>query len=114
MSEMKYTKVGEVDCGDYDSEGNLVNGFTTEAVDANTTFGDAVRRLVLQITNRTFGSPEVLMTTRNHWSGYSEYTVTNTWSEIILTVVGWNWEHEWPSLGDFLRAVAEANPEADR
>lgn len=44
-----------------------------------------------------------------HWSGYSEYTVTNQWSEIVLTVPQWNTEREWPSLGDFLRAMADAN-----
>jgi hypothetical protein len=109
---MKYTKVGEVDYGDYDPEGGCVSGFVTEEVNRRSTFGEAVVRLVLRETNRTYGHPNVLMTTRSHWSGYSEYTVTSTWSEIILTVPEWNWEREWPSLGEFLRAMAEANPEA--
>lgn len=112
---IKYREVGEVEyLSDYDPDGNCINGFTTEAVPSSGTFGEAIRALVLKETDRTFGFPDVLMTTRRHWSGYSEYTVTNQWSEIILTVVDWNWEREWPSLGDFLRALADANPEADR
>lgn len=111
---MKYTKPADVDYGDYDQDGGCVSGFVTVEVGKSGTFEDAVRRLVLKETDRTYGNPDVLMTTRAHWSGYSEYTITNTWSEIILTVPAWNWEREWPSLGEFLRAVAEANPEADR
>jgi hypothetical protein len=111
---VKYTKVDEVDYPDYDPEGNAVDGFVTKAVDRGDTFGEAVHRLVLRETGRQYGNTEILMTVRRHWSGYSEYTVTNTWSEIILTAPAWNWEHEWLSLGDFLRAMAEANPEADR
>lgn len=111
---MRYTEPGEVDYGDFDPEGNCVNGFTTVEVDQNTTFGEAVMKLLLVETNRTYGRTRVLMTTRRHWSGYSEFTVTNQWSEIILTAPDWNTEREWPSLGDFLRAMADANPEADR
>jgi len=112
---MRYTEVGEVDYGDYDPDGNCVNGFVTAEVDRNTTFGEAVAQLILKETGRTYGNPKpILMTTRSHWSGYSEYTVTNQWSEIILTVPDWNFEREWASLGDFLRAMGEANPEADR
>ena len=112
---MKYTKPGKVDYdGYYDDESGCVFGFVTEAVEGRSTFGHAVVALVLKETGRDYGTPSVLMTTREHWSGYSEYTITNTWSEIILTVPEWNWEREWPSLGDFLRAMAEANLEADR
>lgn len=114
---MKYTKVATVDTDDYyDEDGRQVTGFITVAVGMTSTFDEAVRNLVRRETGRGeyVRVPPVLMTTRAHWSGYSEYTITNTWSEIILTVVDWNWEHEWPSLGDFLRAMAEANPEADR
>lgn len=117
MSELKYTKVAEVDTdGYYDGEGQPISGFVTVAVNRTGTFDEAVRALVRKETGRSeyVAVPPVLMTTRDHWSGYSEYTITNTWSEIILTVVDWNWEHEWPSLGDFLRAMADANPEADR
>jgi hypothetical protein len=112
---MKYTEVREVEYpSQYDPDNNAVDGFVTEAVNRASTFGEAVTQLVLKSTNRQYGNPNVLMTTRRHWSGYSEYTVTNQWSEIILTVPEWNWEHEWPSLGDFLRAMADANPDADR
>ena len=112
---MKYTEPGEVEyLSQYDPDGNCVDGFVTERVERKGTFGEAVVRLVLKETGREYGNPDVLMTTRSHWSGYSEYTVTNTWSEIILTAPAWNWEREWPSLGDFLRAMAEANPEADQ
>lgn len=113
---MKYTKPDSVDYGDYSPEGECINGFETQPVPSGDTFGEAVRQLVLKETGWTHigAAHEVLMTTRAHWSGYSEYTVTNQWSEIILTVPARNWEREWPSLGDFLRAAAEANPEADR
>lgn len=113
---MKYTEPKAVDYGSsYSPEGECVDGFVTEALDVTTTFGSAVMRLVLAATNRDYGYPKsVLMTTRSHWSGYSEFTVTNQWSEIILTVPEWNFEREWPSLGDFLRAMADANLEADR
>lgn len=111
---MRYTEPAEVDYGDYDPAGGCVNGFVTQALGREDTFDRAVQRLVLKETDRTYGNPDVLMTVREHWSGYSEYTVTNQWSEIILTVPAWNWEREWPSLGDFLRAVADANPEAER
>lgn len=110
---MKYHEPAEVDCDYYDPDGGRVNGWTTEPVRVGT-FAEAVVKLVLKETNRTYGHPEMLMTTRRHWSGYSDMTITNQWSEIILTVPAWNWEREWPSLGDFLRALAEANPEADR
>lgn len=111
---MKYTKPQEVDYGDYDPEGNSVNGFVTEALGPTGLFNEAVHKLVLKETNRTYGRTPVLMTVRAHWSGYSEFTVTNQWSEVILTAPDWNWEREWPSLGDFLRDLAEANPEADQ
>lgn len=111
---MRYTEPASVDYDDYYSpEGEAVYGFVTEQVDTATTFGEAVLKLVLSSTDRTYGMPSILMTTRAHWSGYSEYTITNQWSEIALTVVDWNYEREWPSLGDFLRALADANPEAD-
>lgn len=109
---MRYTKPAEVDYGDYDEEGECVSGFVTKPVGKSGTFERAVHELVLRETDRTYGNPSILMTTREHWSGYSEYTVTSTWSEIILTVPEWNWEREWSSLGDFFRALAEANPEA--
>lgn len=113
---MKYTEPASVSCDDYfDDDGNAIFGFTTVEVAAGSTFGEAVRQLVLKSTDRAeWTMRQLLMTTRDHWSGYSEYTITNTWSEIILTVPAWNWEQEWPSLGDFLRAMADANPEADR
>ena len=114
MSGIKYREPADVDYGDYSPEGEAINGFVTKPVSTDDTFGEAVRQLVLQATDRTYGLPSILMTTRSHWSGYSEYTVTNQWSEIILTVPDWNWEREWPSLGEFLRALAEANPAADR
>lgn len=110
---IKYREPATVDYGDYDPEGNCVNGFVTEAVAKEGTFGEAILVLV-RAESGNHGYPDVLMTTRAHWSGYSEYTITNQWSEIILTVPAWNWEREWPSLGDFLRALADANPEADR
>lgn len=116
MSVMRYTTEAEVGYDYFDPDGQPIKGFITKAVpkDGDPLFADAIRALVLKETNRTYGFPDVLMTTRAHWSGYSEYTITNQWSEIILTVVAWNWEREWPSLGDFLRALADANPEADR
>jgi hypothetical protein len=111
---VKYAEVGEVDYGYYDPDGDTVFGFVTEPVGRGTTFGEAVARLVLSENGRSeydrVGT--VLMTTRKHWSGYSEYTIMDEWSEIILTVPELEWEKEWPSLGDFLRAMAEANPEA--
>jgi len=110
---MKYREPAVVDYGDYSPEGESISGFVTESVAKDGTFGQAILQLV-RAESGNHGYPDVLMTTREHWSGYSEYTVTNQWSEIILTVPAWNWEKEWPSLGDFLRAVAEANPERDR
>ena len=112
---MKYAKPDKVNYdGCYDPDGEAVHGFVTERVDPLTTFGHAVVQLVLEVTGRTYGNPEVLMTTRDHWSGYSECTITNEWSEIVLTVPEWNFEREWPSLGEFLRAMADANPKADQ
>jgi hypothetical protein len=90
---MKYTKPDKVEHpGYYDPEGEAIHGFVTERIDPRTTFGEAVVKLVLKVTDRTYGNPEVLMTTRDHWSGYSEYTITNEWSEIVLTVPEWNFE----------------------
>lgn len=114
MSELRYTKVDESDQDDSTPDGRPISGFRTVQVNREDTFGLAVRNLLLRETGREYGYPEILMTTRDHWSGFSEFTITNQWSEIILTVVEWNLEREWPSLGDFLRAMAEANPEADR
>lgn len=112
---MRYDKPQEVEySGAYDPDGQCVNGFVTEVVDQGTTFGLAAANLVGKLAGKKYERiPPLLMTTRDHWSGYSEYTVTNLWSEIILTVPAWEWEKEWPSLGDFLRAMADANPEAD-
>lgn len=115
-STLKYTKVQEVDYGDYDPDGDCINGFITQKVNPRSTFGEAVFNLIRVTITTTMAIPafnprgDVLLTTRHHWSGYSEYTVTNVWSEIILTVPASNWEHEWPSLGDFLRDMADANP----
>jgi hypothetical protein len=114
MTKMEYTEPREVEYGYEDEKGRAVFGFKTEPVDCGTTFGAAVNNLILRETGRTYGNPKILMTTREHWSGYSDMTITNQWSEIILTVPDWNTEREWPSLGDFLRAMADANPQADR
>ena len=111
---MRYTKAGEVDYDYADPDGRRMFGAVTAEVKRGDVFGEAVKELVLKETGRDYGNPDVLMTTEAHWSGYSEYTITNTWSQIVLTVPAWNWEREWPSLGDFLRAMADANPEADR
>lgn len=110
--EIRYSEPATVYYGDFDPDGNCVNEFVTEEVNKDSTFGGAILKLVRAEIGE-IGYPDVLMTTRQHWSGHSEYTITNQWSEIILTVPACNWEKEWSSLGDFLRALADANPKEE-
>lgn len=105
---MKYTEVGRTD-NDFGSEDGI-HGWVTDKVVGGTPFGDAIRRLVANETENDWWTGDILITVREHWSGYSEYTITNEWSEVILTAPHIQWEQEWPSMGDFLRAVADANP----
>lgn len=109
---VKYCDVVNMQYDYYDPDGNCLFGFATERVDNSGTFGEAVYRLAQQCTRRNT-IDQLLMTTRQNWSGYSEYTITNTWSEIVLTAPRLGWEQEWPSLGAFLGALMEANPEAE-
>lgn len=104
---MRYTEPGTVESDDGLSD------VTTAVVDLGTIFGQAVLTLVHKEIVKPDSFPVILITTEDHWSGYSEYTVTNTWQEIVLSIPAWDWEKEWPSLGDFLRALADANPERE-
>ena len=52
------------------------------------------------------GYPNI--TVHECWSGYSEYTVTNTWSEIEIV---WGEDSRYFNhVSDFFRALAEADP----
>ena len=112
---MRYKEPAEIDYGDYgpDDDGSSyrqIFGAVTKAVDlGDGAFGEALMALILKETDRThLGPRQVLMTTEACWSGYSEYTITSTWSEVVLGVVDWNWEKRWESLPEFLKALAEA------
>lgn len=72
---IRYREPANVDYGDYDPEGNRVNGFATEPVAKDGTFGQAILNLV-RAESGNHGYPDVLMTTREHWSGYSTKEVT--------------------------------------
>lgn len=113
--DLKYAEPADVDYGDYSPSGECVNGYVTKPVEPNDAFGRALDALIRKETGRSYiGSGRILMTTTECWSGYSEYTITNQWSEITITMPSIAFEKSWTSMGDFFRAVADANPEAPR
>lgn len=51
-------------------------------------------------------------TVHNCWSGYSEYTITDMWSEISFT---WGeYEHHFEGMAEFFRALGDSVPARDR
>lgn len=114
-TDLKYASPAEVDYGDYSPTGECINGYVTRPVELDGVFGLALGNLIRKELGRSYiGGGQILMTTTDCWSGYSEYTITNQWSEITITMPAINFEKTWVSMGDFFRAVADANPEADR
>src|SRR3954462_11392180 len=96
---IKYSKVGKTEyIGYFDENGDQIREKSTELVEREGLFGWAVLVLVKTETGKNEGVriPDILMTTEEHWDGMSEFTITNEWSQIVLTVPEWNWEKEWP------------------
>lgn len=103
--EPTYLKVETVD-GDWSDD---PSGYVTTAVTPDGVFGNAVYDLMCKATGRTeYQRPKsVLMTTEDRWSGYSEYAVTSTWTEVIITVPEWNTARRFDSLPAFFKALGD-------
>lgn len=109
---IKYRETGEG--GDFYENDEYV----TVAVDRNDgIFGEAVYALMGQrhSPESRYSYPRpgaVLMTTEKKWSGYSEFTITSMWSEIVLTAPEWNLEERWESIPEFFKALAAVDSES--
>ena len=101
-----YTEPGRED-------GDGLTGYVTEPVISTTPFGEAIYVLLGKEAPMLRMGQTVLITVQECWSGYSEYSITSTWSEVYLTIPELDWERNWPSMGHFLRALSDANPEED-
>ena len=117
MSGVRYTEVGVIDYGDFDESHpdgwRAINSATTTEIDVvnGGVFGEAVAALVRREADRdewvTIPKP-VLMTAEACWSGYSEYTITNQWTEVVIGVPAWNMERHYDSMPAFFAALGEA------
>jgi hypothetical protein len=110
---MKYTEPADVEYPAHAPDGTPCDGYTTVTLGLSGVFEDAVRALLATegVTTHLV-TDVVLVTTAACWSGSSEFTISNTWTEVTLTVPGAGYERTWESVGAFLVAVAAANPEA--
>lgn len=115
--DILYTQLGVVDdpkLGKYNENG-AVDRYQTEIFDRSTLLGREFDGLLKVLLSRLGKSAhcvqigdQILITTRSHWSGYSEYTITQTWDEIVITIPSIRAEFEWHSVSKFLKAVAES------
>lgn len=61
---------------------------------------------------RSVRDKPLTFTVHNCWSGYSEYTITDVWSEISFT---WGeHEHHFEGMAEFFRALGDSVPARDR
>lgn len=49
----------------------------------------------------------ILLTTEECWSGWSDQTISNEWTSIVVTVPDAHFEHRWDTLPEFLRDMLE-------
>lgn len=107
----QFTRVDETEKDDSDGVGGIC--VTTE-VDMTSLFGRAVLAYCNgQQVNGTNRDPEpiYLLTTDPCWSGYSEYTITDTWDELWLTVMhpdGHGFERHFDGISQFFAALGTA------
>lgn len=116
---MFYSKVanttGFITEGSAGFDGDGLFGYVTREAQRGDAFGNAVYNLAIQRYNQqqgpnAFWGPipdKLFMTTEECWSGYSEYTVTSTWSAIVISVPEWDFEFSFPKVSEFLQALIE-------
>lgn len=113
----QYLTIGEVEAEDgcYFHDGDewtAMFGYATTDITNDSVLGEPAQALMAFIRSGSnfWARPnKVLMTTERRWSGYSEYTITSTWTEVILTAPDWNMAHRWESLPAFFKALGEAS-----
>lgn len=50
----------------------------------------------------------ILITSEGHWSGYSEFTKSDEWEGIVVTVPAADFEYRWDTLPEFLQDMTNA------
>lgn len=109
---MKYTQEQAVEYDYYNDEGEEVIRLVTKRIG----FGDGPFELaVWQRLAKEFGAAyewgvkgPVLLTYREMWSGYSEYTITDQWWEATVSVVNHDFERTFETMSEFLAWLGEA------
>ena len=93
-------------------EGNPDRFITVEEPEGST-LHDALTALILsEVPNLYAVRGPLLVTTEGWWSGYSEFTITYTWSTVVVSAPRIHWERRWPSVADLFRDLASASEEA--
>jgi hypothetical protein len=105
---MKYPEIGRKDYDmQYNEEGECIDGYETREINRKT---DPLFMPVYEFCGWPKGP--ILMTLEHRWSGYSEYTVTNVWTGIVITAPDEGKEWEFEDLGTFLRTIADHTPKS--
>lgn len=95
-----------VTVGEHEVDQCGVNSRITVEVNGSDVFSCAVRQLASP--DKAIRGP-IYMTTESCWSGYSEFTITSEWSEIVVTIPEQRWQRRWETVGTFLTELATAN-----
>jgi hypothetical protein len=114
VPDVKYTKPGEVEYDSFYEPGDDENprrmfGYTTVEVTGTDIFAIALRAWIRKtVGTRAYRAlPKILMTTEACWSGYSEYTVTSNWTEVVITVPTMRFERHFDSIPEFFAALSQ-------
>lgn len=84
----------------------------TKVLAATDILHDPVINLVRERAGDYYYSLEPLyLVTEGKWSGYSEFTITSQWDEVHVHYG--DVDLHWNSMGEFISALAEANPAKD-
>ncbi len=82
--------------------------FITNLEPRDSTLGASLVKFIMRDLNKGWlhASARILVTTEGWWSGYSEYTVTDTWETVVVTCPEINWERRWESVADLFKDLA--------
>lgn len=115
MSDVTYTEPAERDeFGNYHFEGWMHEDASgaDRIVTVEEPAGTVLHGALIEFISRTSGRRSytipgpILVTTAGWWSGYSEYTVIDTWNTVVVTAPQIGWEKRWESVADLFRDLA--------
>lgn len=84
------------------------NDYTQVVIEEGHILHDPILNLLRKEGHGAYWPAPMYLVTEGRWSGYSEYTITSTWTEVHVHYG--EVDLHFDDMGEFMRRLADANP----